>query len=160
MWLFTQYGFFSIVSAKKLKNGNVSAELDPQTVLVRARDRRHLQNLQTRFADLRNLPVNQTSSDYACRLIVPKATWVQVARELAEEIDYDNFKDHCFGSGLTDDMYETALHETWLVHRNLQQARARQNFLDRMNDLEPRISSPEQADPHKKRAEGNPDAEA
>jgi len=46
MWIFSRQGFFSIACADKPGSGR---KIDPDTVMVRARLKAHLQNLKNRF---------------------------------------------------------------------------------------------------------------
>ena len=62
-----------------------------------------------------SLPVwESTTADYRYRLFVPKPVWVQVASELAAEVDYADFKRsvHDFPGK---DEYEQRLLEVWNV---------------------------------------------
>ncbi len=51
VWLFTKYGFYSVVCARQ-GDGSHSQPVDPDRIMVRARVRRHLEALKDRFADL------------------------------------------------------------------------------------------------------------
>lgn len=113
MWIFTKYGFFSAVCAAKGKG------IDPDKIIVRARVYDHLVALQKRFG-LNHKIVVSHDTDYRCRIFVPKETWVRVAKELAAEIDYGNFKDECHGK---DPAYDKALLSVWTTMRRLQPAR-------------------------------------
>ncbi|MDR3701226.1 MAG: hypothetical protein P4L56_16385 [Candidatus Sulfopaludibacter sp.] len=119
MWLFTRYGFFSIACADRAGGG-----LDPQNVMIRARCEGHLRNLQTRFpaiggAEIVILP----ECDYRYRLIVPKASWVPMIGELANEQDWSNFKDEAARfQGSSGRGYVSALHRVWEVMYRLQMA--------------------------------------
>ena len=118
MWLFTQYGFYSVVCASDLQ-GNPS-RVDPNTLMVRARCRRHLESLQKRFPQLASLAIGDTdTTDYRFRIVVPKPAWVEVAQQLASEIDYGNFKDRVLSQS-GDDRYVHALHDVWEVMDKLQ----------------------------------------
>ncbi len=118
MWLFTQYGFYSVVCARDL-TGNPSP-IDPDTFMVRARNRRHIESLQRRFPQLASLKIADTkNTDYRFRVVMPKPVWVEVARELAAEIDYGNFKDRAH-SRAGNSKYVDALHEVWEVMERLQ----------------------------------------
>lgn len=118
MWLFTQYGFYSVVCARDLQ-GNPS-RMDSNTLMVRARTRRHIESLQQRFPQLASLPIGDTpNTDYRFRLVVPKPIWVEVAQELASEVDYGNFKDRALSQS-GDDRYVDALHDVWEVMERLQ----------------------------------------
>src|SRR5687767_11117776 len=86
MWLFTKYGFFSVVSARDSSGG-----VDIATLQVRARLRGHLVSLIERF-ELAAEVVETRDADYRFRILVPKTTWSTVAGELATEINYANFK--------------------------------------------------------------------
>lgn len=123
MWMFTQYGFYSVVCGLDLAGH--SHGIDPETLMVRARDRRHLESLQKRFAQLSSIPIVDTlQTDYRFRMVVPKQVWVDVARDLAAEIDYGNFKSRAH-SRTDDDQYVDALHKVWEVMMNLQASAVR-----------------------------------
>jgi hypothetical protein len=89
MWLMHTRGFFSVVQHRD----------DPDTVLVRARVRGDLENLVNLAKTDLGVPKGALKieepdfSDYAARIIMPRATWVALSAALAEEIDYPNFKD-------------------------------------------------------------------
>ncbi|MFM8791538.1 MAG: hypothetical protein ACKOFX_03505 [Solirubrobacterales bacterium] len=71
MWLFTQYGFYSVVCARDLQGD--PARVDPNTLMVRARCRRHLESLQKRFPQLAELAIDDTPNlDYRFRIVVAK----------------------------------------------------------------------------------------
>jgi len=118
MWLFTQYGFYSVVCARDLA-GN-PARVDPDTLTVRARCRRHLELLQKRFPQLATLEIaDSTNTDYRFHVVVPKTVWAEVVRELTVEIDYGNFKERAH-SRSGDGKYVDALHDVWEVMERLQ----------------------------------------
>ena len=110
MWLFTKYGFFSVVSAK-VQTGAAS-EYD---LVVRARSRKHLENLQTRFRELKRIEIfDNAGTDYQSRITVNKYLWADIMSTLTmEEIDYTNFKNKV-GSG-NDPSYTNSLHDVWSV---------------------------------------------
>ena len=122
MWVFTRYGFFSAVCART-GTGKHCDPVDPQRMMIRARSRTHLEALLKRFpVQLRGLPVQETkSTDYAYRIFVDKPVWVEVLADIADETDYDNFKDAVAehqGAGGRD--YAHSLHEVWDVMHRLQ----------------------------------------
>ena len=85
MWLFTQYGFYSVVCAHDLQGD--PTRVDPNTFMVRARSRRHLELLQKRFPQLASFGIGETTdTDYRFRIVVPKPVWIEVSQELAAEI--------------------------------------------------------------------------
>jgi hypothetical protein len=122
MWLFTRYGFFSAVCARQ-SDGRHGQPVDADRMMIRARDRRHLQALIDRFPEqLGNAEIlENTGTDYRFRLFVSKSVWVEVVSQLAEETDYDNFKSavgrHLGADGAD---YIHALHSVWLTMYNLQ----------------------------------------
>jgi len=122
MWLFTKYGFYSAVCARK-GDGAHRQPVDPNRIMVRARLRIHLEALKDRFpALLHACEIKEfAGTDYAFRIFVDKPIWSQAVGELIEEMDYDNFKSEVGrfqkrgGAG-----YEHSLHEVWSVMCGLQ----------------------------------------
>lgn len=122
MWLFTKYGFYSAVCARK-GDGRHSQPVDPNRMMVRARIRTHLEALKERFSDLiGDCGIKEfVGTDYAFRIFVEKRVWTQVVVGLTEEMAYDNFKSEVArfqGHGGID--YEESLHEVWSVMYRLQ----------------------------------------
>jgi hypothetical protein len=117
-----EHGFFSAVCARQGDGGH-SQPVDPEGMMVRARVRSHLEALKQLCPDLLGGSDIQTSdrTDYAFRLFVPKAAWVQVLSALVDEIDYDNFKSEVARhQGPAGGHYERALHDVWSVMHELQ----------------------------------------
>ena len=107
MWIFTKYGMFSIVCAR---TGPSSIKLDKQRLMVRARSKRHLKNLRKRFKVLKSTKIfSNTGTDYPFRLFVKKSVWLKIAAQLADEIDYGNFK----ATVSYDERYHDACHRVW-----------------------------------------------
>lgn len=121
MWVFTRYGFVSIACARK-QDGS----LDEDTVMVRARARKHLENLQERFPETglgKGEILTGAGTDYRYRIIVPKAEWASILSQLALEQTWPNFKNEASRfSGLkkVSGMYVHALHEIWAIMADLQ----------------------------------------
>ena len=116
MWLFTKYGFYSAVCARR-----AGQPLDHDRVMVRARLREHLDALKGRFPDLLgDRPVVVAAgTDYACRIFVDKAVWARIVSDLADDVDYGNFKSAVARhQGTTE--YEHALHGVWRVTYDVQ----------------------------------------
>ena len=123
MWLFTKYGFFSVVCARK-GDGEQFRPIDPARLMVRARVRDHLQSLQQRFPQqLGGCAIAEfTGTDYPYRLFVPKAAWEEVSTALVHELDFDNFKDAVWRhQGKAGEAYEECLHTVWSVMYGLQE---------------------------------------
>ncbi len=122
MWIFTKHGFFSAVCARQ-GDGRHEQPVDPDRMMVRARDRGHLEAMKKHFpALLGGCDIQEfAGSDYAFRIFVDKPTWREVLSELAEEIDYDNFKSAvAHHQGRAGTAYERSLHDVWSVMYGLQ----------------------------------------
>jgi hypothetical protein len=91
MWIFSVYGLYSIACADK--PGRVR-EIDPDTVMVRARMSEHLENLKERFGyGKTEFPIKTSQeTDYRFRIMMPKVIWVNILMQLAEEQTWRNFK--------------------------------------------------------------------
>lgn len=124
MWLFTIYGFFSIVCAKKLDRGKLTEETDTGTVLVRSRTKKHLQDLIAAYREiLGGLKIkSEEGTDYPYRVVIRKSQLVQLLIEYAHDIDFTNFKavvgdrDVYTEGG---EAYLDALHDVWERMRQL-----------------------------------------
>lgn len=84
MWIVTDRGFFSVVDKG-----------EPEGCLcVRARVRGDLENLcrLDSLASYADLIEDTKYSDYRFRVHVKREDWAGAAADLAEQIDYDNFK--------------------------------------------------------------------
>lgn len=113
MWIFTKYGFFSAVSGKQ-EDGSIM----PDLMVVRARERVHLERLVKRFC-LDAVITTTPNRDYACRIVISKSDWILVMARLAGEIEYDNFKTAVKNyQGPTH--YEQVLHHVWDTVGSLQ----------------------------------------
>jgi hypothetical protein len=119
VWIFAWTGFYSIASAQKS-----DGSMDPQMVMVRARCKRHLQNLVVKFPALSGEKIiTFPNRDYRYRIIVPKAVWVGVLSELAQEQTWSNFKHEVARrQGKVGREYVAALHEVWRVMSALQRS--------------------------------------
>ena len=79
------------------------------SMLVRARVRRHLAALMERFSSISARPIQvDAGTDYRYRIVVSKKTWTAIAAELANEIDYNNFK-----NSVRDHDLHRALMDVW-----------------------------------------------
>jgi hypothetical protein len=91
--------------------------------MVRARVKKHLMNLKKRFpavADAKILAL--PGRDYAYRIVISKATWVQVLTGLAEEQTWSNFKDEAAARKAdTGGEYVDKLHAVWREMLKLQE---------------------------------------
>jgi hypothetical protein len=80
MWLLTSQGFYSVVAHLQ----------DPSLVLVRSRTRDDLLALRTQVPSLELW--EDPSADYRWRAEVTREDWRVAVSELANVIDYGNFK--------------------------------------------------------------------
>jgi hypothetical protein len=122
VWIFTRYGFFSAVCARQ-GTGKQGLPVNPDRIMIRARVRKHLDELSQRFPDLLGACEIEefAGTDYAFRIFVDKRTWVAVLSSLGEEINYDNFKSEVKRyQGSAGAPYERALHDVWSVMFELQ----------------------------------------
>lgn len=117
MWILCVEGFYSVASAQK-----ADGSIDPETVMIRARCKRHLQNLQARFPALSGSKIiTLPNRDYRYRLVVLKRIWISVLSELAGEQRWSNFKAEVERrQGKADAAYIAALHEVWRIMARLQ----------------------------------------
>src|ERR1019366_1120950 len=119
MWIFPRWGFYSIACADKPG----TTEIDPDTVMVRARVKKHLTNLLQQFPSFGDTKILALPGrDYEFRLIVPKAVWVEVLKELAEEQTWANFKSEAAARKAdTGTAYVNKLHAVWWEMLQLQE---------------------------------------
>jgi hypothetical protein len=83
MWLLTKTGFFSAVR-----------DLDTRdSMIIRARDPDDMKNLVEQYVPGTEI-IETLDSDYRYRIRLDKSTWIRLAAELAEDVDYNNFKNH------------------------------------------------------------------
>lgn len=126
MWLFTKYGFYSVVQSYTWHDD--LKVTDPDNFVVRARCKDHLINLLTAFDETLSMChiVETTDSDYQFRIRVPRREWLMVVATLTESINYDNFKGavHNYedtGTGpVKHSPYERALMQVWQTMQSLQ----------------------------------------
>jgi hypothetical protein len=89
-------------------------------MLVRSRDRRHLENLKAKFK-LGHAIRDNEGTDYAYRMSLPKEEWARILSELATEQEYTNFKNEAADNmEQTSSSYVRALHKVWSVMLNTQ----------------------------------------
>ena len=111
MWLFTKYGFLSVV-----RSG------EDNSIMVRARDRNHLVRLQASKPDvLKGKKILASpDSDYGFRTILSWEEWLALAVDLAGDIDYSNFKEEV-GKQNIKGPYLATLHRVWQLVGNMLQ---------------------------------------
>ena len=85
MWLFTTFGFFSIVEKAGDRPG--------ATLTVRARARGDLQVLKREYLPQLGTLTMKRSADYRYRATVKKAALAAAMRSIVTDINYADFKD-------------------------------------------------------------------
>lgn len=113
-WYFTVHGMFSVVCGKH-QHGPQKGQVDPDTIMLRARSAKHLSALTEAHADLlARFEIRKSKgTDYPCRLVVPRTVWLELAARLASSINYGNFKAAAQSAGKGDPEYQRLLHEVW-----------------------------------------------
>lgn len=80
MWLMTTQGFYSAVAHRD----------DPDLIVVRARTQADIEALERQIPGLE--PFADGGTDYRWRAIVTREQWRDALDQLADAIDYENFK--------------------------------------------------------------------
>lgn len=93
MWLFTKDGFISAVASDR----------DSKMMVVRARNREHLEKLLPEH-EIVTLP----NRDYGFRVFITREEFSTLVISLAESIDYTNFK-----NSIIDSEYHDACLDVW-----------------------------------------------
>jgi hypothetical protein len=112
MWIITNFGFFSIVEKP---HDRVS-----QTVTIRSRVKKDLQNLQERYLPQMGPIQEGVGTDYRYRTTTSKSEFANALLQIGLNIDYDNFKDSVFEN--QGRKRQTLYHRVWTVLDELQQS--------------------------------------
>ncbi len=103
MWIFTEWGFFSVTQTPDNKD----------LIQIRARARNHLESLKQAFPILERSPIIVTpDADYRFRVVCRRWRWEKLAQEIATKITYPNFKGRVMAAGWARDMIDE-LHRIW-----------------------------------------------
>ena len=98
MWLYTKYGFFSIVQHKD----------DPRKLLIRARFKEDIQQLAEIIEDATHKPAEwqeTPNADYRYRTTLDRTVFEAIALWMVQSIDYTNFKNAVHGNPVRDRAY-------------------------------------------------------
>jgi hypothetical protein len=112
MWVFTQYGFFSIVHK----------DSDEHHLLVRARFRGDLERLRKKEPRL-GRTIETEDADYRFRAFIPREAAAELFAGLMRELMYGNFKEHA--AEFLGNAHLAVYHDVWEVTRKAQDARKR-----------------------------------
>jgi hypothetical protein len=99
MWLFTTIGFFSATLTNP-RYKELPEEQQTDHIMVRARVHGDLERLVDLYERLGLIDETDPSPeilalpghDYPYRIVIPQQHWTELAGQLAEDIDYSNFK--------------------------------------------------------------------
>ena len=110
MWIFTKYGFFSVVTD----------EADATQLKVRARAEGDLENLRKECIPALSKTQVTEQRDYCFRALISRELFAQGMAKVAEEIDYPNFKAEVMER--QGHARESVYMKVWSVMRNMQDA--------------------------------------
>lgn len=106
MWIFAKHGFISVVQDRN----------DPARLLVRARKREDLENLDI-SGDVTSEISETPDADYRFRIFVPRKAFAAALQRMALAIDYTNFKTAVHGVPDRDSAYFSC----WAAMRRFQE---------------------------------------
>jgi hypothetical protein len=107
MWIFTTFGFFSVVQKKPTDD----------FLTVRARDPKDLDRLRERIPELGSTEIK--GGDYCCRARLSRPAFAAGLAAIASEISYDNFKNAVQRSMGSD--RARIYHDVWAAAHRIQQ---------------------------------------
>lgn len=113
MWIMTPYGFFSVVCAKD-SSDLLEADLPrDDKMVIRARDRAHLENLKKAIPGRLPRINSHAGTDYPFRITADRDVVLAVVARMAEDIDYTNFKNEAHRVSPKDKPFHKFLMEIW-----------------------------------------------
>ena len=120
MWIFTRYGFYSVVEKAKREGGG-------SEVHVRSRVREQLEDLCGLCSGLEAEGMapeaieEGTATDYRYRVRLGREAWEQVAAKLAQDLDYSNFKGevHRRGAAKISAAYDAYQDQLYSVYQDM-----------------------------------------
>lgn len=110
MWIFSVYGFFSVTALPE----------DRSKLMVRARVKAHLENIQKAFPmTLKSYKIQHWKGrDYQYRMIVPNTAWQAIVAQMVAETTWNNFKDECGKRFGHNSKFLGMLHRIWSLVLN------------------------------------------
>jgi hypothetical protein len=121
MWIqLPSIGFVSLACARKAPGPGQA--IDTNKLMLRARKRKHLENLQRACPKLAKFEIiESTGTDYRFRIVAPKKAVAASIAALVEALDYSNTKATAeLRSAEVGEDFVHALHRTWSVMHELQ----------------------------------------
>jgi len=128
MWVFTKHGFMSAVQTSN----------DDQKIMVRSRDKTHLDSLIREYDLMADSAepvqvIESPDSDYRFRIILSRNDWANLITVLACDVDYPNFKNEVYRlQGQS--AYEHALHKIWEIMYRTQSPQKNGQMVQTAND--------------------------
>lgn len=108
MWVMTPFGFVSVV-ARPPKTVELG---DDRSLQIRARSKNTLMYLKRHYMPTTLGTISNTPErDYQFRAYCSKTAWADALVRMAEEIDYENFKDHT----LNKDVHDLSMRVWWTI---------------------------------------------
>lgn len=105
MWLFTKYGFYSIVQDEKDKN----------IFKVRARKKGDLQELKSNLKDVSDCSIHQDlKADYRFRIFINSKQFQSLMIHFTNSLDYTDFKNSIYENKSQKDKLDS-YHKVWDV---------------------------------------------
>lgn len=115
MWIMTPYGFFSVVCAHGDNPQNAyPPPPNPELMMIRARNRNHLEALKKRFEGLPEID-EKSGTDYPCRITAPRVDVLRTVTTMAENVDYTNFKNEAHKVSPNGKPFHTFLMNIWYL---------------------------------------------
>ncbi len=115
MWIFTKYGFYSIVQDNNDKN----------LFKVRARKKEDLEELQKKVDGISLFKIHKDErADYRFRIFITSEKLVEIMVMFSTSIDYSNFKDSIYRNKAQKDKLDS-YHQIWEVmyeYQNINQS--------------------------------------
>ncbi len=111
MWLYTPFGFISVVQHREHED----------MLLVRARTEAHLTAVLAAYLPTNPYEIEHTpKADYAWRTTLHRKEFAELLANAVADIVYDNFKHAAAAKKPYDEPYMECLHDTWMHARDMQ----------------------------------------
>lgn len=147
MWLFTTIGFYSAVRVADKDRDCIPKGRDPeeQYIMIRGRVREDVENLavllkESCITESEPEILEWVGRDYPYRVIIEKDEWVELLSELADMVDYSNFKNtvkKCAGvarAGLYSRIWGVMLSAESMLGHKVSNYSAYDTFQDKFQD--------------------------
>ena len=106
MWIFSKYGFYSVVKVSERRNPD-------EEYMIRARNKEQIEKLK-KVMQIEKPVVVTRNADYAYRLVVTEEEYKRFIEVMEQSVDYTNFKSACARASKNHKWIE-CLHDIWNV---------------------------------------------